>query len=128
MTILMVALQASIAVAYVVLGARWVPRLGLPYWAAIFGWGFFLTCAATHAEMAIHTYQQPSGSGFLTSPHMLVVHGSQAFFDWAFILATIAYSIELRVRPRRGPATPPIVERGFRHDDAVSVDQSADER
>ncbi len=119
MTILMVALQASIAVAYVVLGARWVPRLGLPYWAAIFGWGFFLTCAATHAEMAVHTYPAPAGAGFLTSPHMLLVHGSQAFFDWAFILATLAYSIEVRARPRRPASALPIVDRGFRHDETA---------
>ena len=95
----MATLQAAIAAAYVVLGLRWVPQLRLPGWASLCGWAFFLTCALTHVELAVHTLTGDV-AGFLTAYHMFLIHGAQAFFDWAFIFATLFFSIELRMRRR----------------------------
>ena len=103
-------LQLAISLAYVVLGLRWVPQLRLPGWASMCGWAFFLTCALTHLDLAIHTVTA-TDAAFLTSFHMFVIHGAQAAFDWAFIAATLAFSIELNMTRRgrrRAPETIPV--------------------
>ena len=55
---------------------------------------FFVLCASTHIELAAHTYQQ--GAGWLTSWHMLLVHGIQGPAGIAFwFLASRYLNLEL---------------------------------
>lgn len=70
-------------------GARRHPLAGVspskrPVWLAAQGTAalFFVLCASTHVELAVHTYELRSG--WLTSWHMLIEHGLQGPAGIAF--------------------------------------------
>ena len=107
---LFAAVNVAIAGAYVVIGAVIIPQLRLRRVAILLGAGFFLTCALTHVEMALHAVlEQPS---WLVAPHMWAVHVAQVVVDWGFILA---------MAPWRGRAQSTLARRieGYLADDAA---------
>lgn len=82
---LLAAINGGIAAAYVVIGAWIIPQLRLRHWATLSGAAFFITCALTHVELAIHGLVfRPE---WMVDAHMWVVHVAQLVVDWAFIVA-----------------------------------------
>ena len=77
------ALNGTIALAYVTIGLRIVPNLRIRPAGKVFGALFFVTCAATHTDLAIHSLTEHPA--FFREPHMWPIHGTQAVVDWAFI-------------------------------------------
>ena len=81
---IMVALNAAIALAYIYIAVRIVPRFALPWPTRLMGSAFLVLCSLTHVDLAIHTLE--GGHDFLVEPHMFAIHGAQAVVDWGFIV------------------------------------------
>ena len=81
------ALNGAIALAYVTIGVRIVPSLRIRTAGKVFGALFFLTCAGTHTDLAVHSLTDHPA--FFREPHMWAIHGTQALVDWAFIYVVL---------------------------------------
>ena len=92
-----VAMNLIIAAAYAAIGIWITPKfqLGPISWgtriARLSGLIFFLTCALTHVEMALHA----TDTSWQTEWHGLSLHVVQAIAGWTFLIAAVKY---LRVR------------------------------
>ena len=71
----MAALNVAIAMAYVYIAARIVPRFDLPRAPKVMASAFLAACALTHAELASHSAVADGGS-MLLSAHMFAIHGA----------------------------------------------------
>jgi signal transduction histidine kinase len=81
----MAALNVAIAMAYVYIAARIVPRFDLPRAPKLMAGAFLVACSLTHVELASHSAIAEPGS-MLLSPHMFAIHGAQVIVDWGFIV------------------------------------------
>lgn len=92
---LWVTVNVGIAFGYYVLGLglyRLLRRFMRVNTAMVAGaFWFFLTCSATHIEMAYHEWNDPLsriGDVYLTT-HMLVIHTVQVIAVWTFVAGTL---------------------------------------
>lgn len=85
--LVMTLLNAGIAVAYWTIAIYIAPRLKvIPPVARIFGVLFFIACAFTHTDLAIHAALH--SSHWLIEAHMFIIHGVQFVVDWGFIIVS----------------------------------------
>jgi hypothetical protein len=82
---IMAALNVAIAMAYLYIAARIVPRFDLPRAPKLMAGAFLVACSLTHVELASHSAIAEPGS-MLLSGHMFAIHGAQVIVDWAFIM------------------------------------------
>jgi len=82
------ALNGIIATAYIVLGVWWVQQLRLHPLGKLAGSAFFVACAFTHIDLAIHSAQH---APLMIEPHMFWIHGLQAIVDWTFVVVAWRY-------------------------------------
>jgi signal transduction histidine kinase len=73
----------AIAGAYLVLGLWWVRQLRLHPLGRLAGSAFFVACAFTHIDLAIHAIEHVPT---MIETHMFWIHGAQAVVDWTFVI------------------------------------------
>lgn len=69
--------------------------------ARLAGVTFFVLCALTHTEHAVHIWQHPEQMGWMADPFSLGYHILQAAAGWAFLVAGTLY-LDVRIRSRDG--------------------------
>ena len=65
-----------------------VPGMKITRKTQIWGSVFFITCASTHLELALHTVTQETlgvAAGHM-APHFLIIHVVQALSVWGFVV------------------------------------------
>ena len=118
---IMAALNVAIAMAYVYIAARIVPRFDLPRAPKLMAAAFLATCALTHVELASHSAVADAGS-MLLSGHMFAIHGAQVIVDWGFIaLASRHLRIRLDADARKAAAA----ERSEAEQRVLALEQAA---
>lgn len=93
---LFIAVNVGIFIGYMTIARYIMPNLNVQYRSTKYGGAvFFATCAATHAELAIHAWTDtPITRDDLTSWHMMLVHIPQFIAVWVF---TYGLAKEVRI-------------------------------
>lgn len=101
-----VAMNFIIALAYLGIGLYVAPKFSIAAgaWGAkvarLAGLLFFVTCAGTHTELAVHAAQSPDLVGeWFHSAHGLAIHTVQGIAGWLFCVLAIKY-LNVRIMNR----------------------------
>lgn len=83
-----IAENIGIVLGYLFLALYVVPKATVKLRRTKFGGiGFFVTCAMTHFDQALHTWINPDEAyrHIASEWHMLLIHGAQVVFVWLFV-------------------------------------------